>query len=533
MTQSNVNKTALLSGIMIILGIVLPYIGLGNYLLGRDEAYQALCVMNYRECPLAMLTFYIGNLWTRLFGNEILSLRCLMALCYQFSIAVSCCYLYWRKRNLLLASVMFLMMNLGFRYVNLTLYGWDSGAYPFMAIFAVSLLVYLNKPSLRNICLVGVATGTMVMSRIPTLASLPFILVVIIFMCGNDKRAIWIHGVGGLVSFGITTLLLIVIMTSGDINVYIQAWNPDNIINGHFEKEFIVWRWKDTARSVITAFYPMICCFACACYMMRVQRFYRLNYVLCGIVCAVLSFYLLKTYRLHSGYACGIYESLFLIIILFPWLYKMTHREVDYVPLFPLLAIVGCSLLAGVGSDGFLERPMTINTVPLLCIYVYNEQSARVLKCFFVFVLLSAAMMLGLVLVGDARNITFEYENKPHLAGIKSDRRDIVIKRFSAVAPIIESLKKDESGCAIVGTDRYEFDYVYNGRVEYNLHHFYYYDREEDIGVIDRLAGKYDYILIICNLKGEGYSVTEKYLRENRYEITHDGYWCKLFRLSH
>ena len=532
MIQSNVNKTALLSGIMIILGIILPYIGIENEFLGRDEAYQALCVMDYSECPLAMFTFYVGNLWMRLFGNEILSLRCLMVACYQISIGISCWYLYIRKRNLLLTATIFLMMNMGFRYVAMTLYGWDAGAYPYMTIFVVSLLVYVDKPSLVRISLVGIASGVMVMSRIPTLSALPFIFFIIIYVWRNDKKNMLLHCIFGLLFFFVSIFVLIMIMMSGDIHRYIMAWSPDNIINGHFDMEFVVWRLKDTSRRVMAAFYPMICCFACACYMVRVQRRYRLNYVLCGMVCSILSFYFLKTYRMYFEFACGIYESLFLILLLFPWLYNMTHREKISIETFPLIVILGCALLAAVGSDGFLERPMTVNTIPLLCIYIYNDD-ARVLKHFFVFALLSSIAMFVLMVVSDMKNIRMDHSNKMHLSGIKSGiSGDKVVERFVEVSPLIESLRNSGSKYAIVGTDRYEFDYVYGDGVKYNLHHFHYFDREEDINEIAKLVGRYEYILMLCALNGSPYTNTEKYLCENGYAMVDEGHWCRLFRLQ-
>jgi len=535
MLTLNPHQARLLSVVMLILGIAFPYIGLGNDMLGRDEAYQALCVMNYSDSPLAMLTFYIGNLWIGLFGNEIIWLRRLMVLCYQVSIAISCIYLYYRTRRLMLVSTLFLTMCLGVRYVAMSLYGWDAGAYPFMTIFMVALLIYATSPSLGKIIFVGCTAGFMVMSRVPTLAALPFILVAIIYVRRGadgscDVRTVLSDSLVGLMLFAVTVLLVILLMTSGNIDNYISAWTSDNIINGHFDKDMLIWRWKDVARRTVTAFYPMMLCFAGACYMLRVQRHYRLNLLLTALVCTVLSFYFLKTYNLYLEYAAGIYESFFLLIIFLPWLYNMTHKIPVSVSVFPLVVIAFCSILAGIGSDGFLERPMTVNTIPLLCIFIYDKFRG-VMRYFLSFALLSAFAMFAFLVVSEAKGLEYDFSDKQHMAGIKTKARGgNVVERFMQVSPVIESLKSRGIDCSIVGTDRYEFDYVFNNAVSYNLHHFHYFDREDDIMLLQGVMNKFDWILVIYSADSANYPETETYLYNHGYDLADQDAYFRLFR---
>lgn len=527
-------KAEMLSSVMLLLGIVLPYIGLGNEFIGRDEAYQALCVADYISSPVAMMAFYVGNLWTQVFGDDIMALRSLMVICYQLSIAISCLYLYYRTRHLLLSSTLFLTMCLGFRYVAMSLYGWDSGAYPAMTLFTVTMLVYIHRPSRFNVLLLGLATGLMAVTRIPTLAALPFILGVIVYKHHGDGvnsvRRIVSDSVIGLVSFAFSVFILVALMTSGNINVYIDAWVPDNIINGHFDREMLIWRWKDVTRRVVTAFYPMMLCFAAACYMVRVKRYSRLNAVICVLACAVTSFFFLKTYRLHYEYAAGIYESFFLLILFIPWLYNMTHSVSVRVPILPLFVITGCALLAGVGSDGFLERPMTVTTIPLLCIFIY-DRFKNVMRWFLSFALISVAGMYLLMVVSNARHIEFGYDDKPHLSGIRGGKLDgAVVERFNQIAPVIESLKADGNKFACIGTDRYEYDYVFNDGVAYNLNHFHYFDREDDIAILKNVTEKYDNILMICRTDGAGYTESEMFLLSNGYCLAQKDFYYKLYR---
>lgn len=535
MFKLTARNVEILSVLLIIAGLILPYVGLGNEFTGRDEAYQALCVMNYAECPLAMLSFYVGNQWIRLFGNEIISLRCLMVVCYQVSISISCGYLYYRKHNILLTATVFLTMCVGFRYVAMSLYGWDSGAYPSMTLFAVMMLLYISKPSKINIVLVGCAMGIMVMSRIPTLAALPFAFFVIIF---NNKRlhnCVEWEGVikdscVGLLSLFVTIGCIVLIITSGNIDEYFEAWSTKNIINGHFDPDFVLWRWKDVSRRVLTAFYPMITCFACACYMIRVKRYYWFNYSICLLLCCVLSFYFLKTYMMYFEYASGIYESLLGILVIMPFLYNMTHDKEAKIELLPMISILFCSLLAGIGSDGFLERPMTVNAIPLICAYVYNDKSKNVIRQFFIFALMSGMVMYMLFLISNFKGIKYEYDGIAHLSGIKSNSSGgDVVERFNEVSSVIDCLKSDGSDFSVVGTDRYEFDYVYRNGVSYNLHHFHYFDGDEDVEAIKSIVGRYKFIILLKKLNGEIYSRTRAYLHENGYSIKEQGVYFDLF----
>lgn len=137
--------TALL---MIVAGLLLPYIGLGHIgsILG-DECYQALCVRSYENAPLAMLSFYTGHVWTTIFGEGILQLRVLMVLCYQISVALPCIYLYRVSRRPLLSAFMFMMLSVGSRMTVLQLYGWDAGAYPF---FSAAFLAFIHYVARHN-----------------------------------------------------------------------------------------------------------------------------------------------------------------------------------------------------------------------------------------------------------------------------------------------------------------------------------------------------------------------------------------------
>lgn len=65
-----------------------------------DELYQTLSVKHYSDSPLAMLTFWIGNIWTRIFGFSILSLRNLLSTEQLITVGIATYWLWRHTRNI-------------------------------------------------------------------------------------------------------------------------------------------------------------------------------------------------------------------------------------------------------------------------------------------------------------------------------------------------------------------------------------------------------------------------------------------------
>ncbi len=529
--KTKIGILKIISCLLLAFGIILPYIGLGNWMIYRDEAYQILCCMNYTSAPMAMLTFYIGNLWQKIWGNEVINFRILMVICYQVSIALCCIYLYWKTKRFLLSSILFFMMCLGIGFACQTLYGWDAGAYPFMTMFTIALLVYAQSPSYIRIAIVGLTTAIMVLSRIPTLAALPLIFICIIYCRRDgDGKYQWTHiatdSMIGLSVFAIVSCITILVITSGDISTYINSWCADNIINGHFDKEFILWRWKDVSRRTIMGFYPMLFCFACSCYMSTVKKNYAINFIISILTSTILALFFIKTFILSGDYAAGIYIGLFAILISLPWLYNQSHSSIIKPPYFTILIILCCSLLAGIGSDGFLERPMAICSIPLTYAIIYTYYR-KIIKNLTIFIILPIIIMSAYTAFYNAKNSTSNYSSIPHLKGIKADNKENF--RHSEISILIDSLKKNDIPFSIIGTIRYEFDYVYNDSVTYNLNHFYYMDKEKDLDILKSLSNRYDHILLVKESEDKSLPNSQKLLTSRGYRIAKIGDYYELY----
>ncbi len=203
-----------------------------------DETYQAYCCTDYERAYLGMLSFFIGNIWMRLFGESLISLRVLMTICYIASVAIGCIYVRIKGFSILKTSLVYFLGVFGLVLSYLPLYGWDSGAYPFTALGILALLLYLDRPSRQRAAVLGIAAGMMVLSRVPLVIFLP-ICCVLIFL--NRKYSFSIskkQGQWGIdCAIFLTTVLLsalsiICIMVGNPMN-YISAIAPENTVAAH------------------------------------------------------------------------------------------------------------------------------------------------------------------------------------------------------------------------------------------------------------------------------------------------------------
>lgn len=134
----------LINAVLLLGGVLLPILFLPIGFDVKDEFYQALSVRDYTNAPLAPLSFYIGNIWCRIFGETIVNLRILSSLFASTGIAIGCLYLYRKCNCTRLCCLTFLIMNLGTN-LSTRIYNWDVGSVPFLMMALVSILLYWEK----------------------------------------------------------------------------------------------------------------------------------------------------------------------------------------------------------------------------------------------------------------------------------------------------------------------------------------------------------------------------------------------------
>lgn len=486
---------------IITFGVAFVFVSLGSFMLVGDEAYQALCVRDYLQCPMAMFAFWMGNVWTTVFGDNLMGLRALMALCYLASISAGCAVLYHRTKAGMFTAMVFMAMCAATPFSTLFIYGWDAGAYPWMTLFTITLLWYMTRPSLPRIAALGASCAVMVLSRVPTLAALPVTLVFVIAVRREGGRISWRHVAAdyaiGLFAFAITGFIAVLLITDAHPMLYLDAWNPDNIINGHFDGARIAYRFKQSVQSVICAYAPMLLCLSGAVFMLRVKR--RRMAWLCVVAAAVvaLSVLTIRSYMERSAYVAGIVQGMLVVVLLMPALWDACNPDRIFTRRIELWAIASCSLLAAVGSDGFLERPMAVSLIPVACAYVYPKFS-KYLRPFCglaaIAILAAACFFFAKTLPGR----TTDYSALPHMAGIRTNASEALAnENFLQISKAIERVESTGRDVAVVGNNRYPFDYVYHRSPSYNLQMFHYADGPDEMDMLDELMPRYDDVIVV------------------------------------
>lgn len=224
-------KRGALASALIACAIALPFL-LVPYEDFRycDETYQAYCCAHYGRAYLGMLSFYVGNIWMRLFGETLISLRVLMTICYIASAAIGCAYVRRRGFSTLKTSLVFFLGTFGLVISYLPLYGWDAGAYPYTALGMVSALLYLEQPRRRYAAAIGASAALMALSRIPLAVYFPVGLAAICLASRGPERLK--DAAAAVVAFLLVALALTTAM-AGSPAAYLVAFKPENTVAAH------------------------------------------------------------------------------------------------------------------------------------------------------------------------------------------------------------------------------------------------------------------------------------------------------------
>lgn len=200
-----------------------------------DEPYMTLCVRDYPNCPLGLLTFAIGHAWCSLFGLSFLSLRVLAHLCYLTAIGGACIYLYKTTRNRLLTATVFLVSCFLAVLGSESIYDWNTAAYPFEVFVVLSLFAYVSHPSRIKIASVGIACGFLTAARL-TMAPIACLALFLIIACRKNRqdslKDMLTDSLVGLLSM-LLTIAIVWLAICGSAQGVVAAFSPDNIITGH------------------------------------------------------------------------------------------------------------------------------------------------------------------------------------------------------------------------------------------------------------------------------------------------------------
>ena len=488
-----------------------------------DECYMGLSCRYYRQQPIAMLSFYIGRIALNVFGDQVITLRLLAAVCYLGAMLLPSWYFYhrtgnWRWTVFITAVGLIIATSLKISY-----YGWDSGAIFFTSVLLTLLTAYIHAPSKWKAMAVGAGLAALILARVPSSAiALPAMLYGISTGCrrhGYMWRTTVVELAYVAAAFIVTALLLVMLMTGG-ITEYIACWTPENIITGHNVRDFMhgFLPWLKWDAMYITNIY-------------WIRKYYFLSLLLlvpllpCSRLLPGVVFTLCLSYR---AVACEKvletdYYFIGLTILLYPFVhnilnrYRAEGRSLPRIDIPMTVLVVLFALLPAIGSDRMLMRVSYFYSYPLLMINLYRWRNGMLLWC----MLLMAVPALSF---GISRCIDRWRTMEPmeHVVPYHSMIMEHVSfsDYISPLGGVVERLRHEGKRYSAFGEFRYGPMYLYDNREPFMLNSFHYYYKDDTRRLLGCYTDSLDAIIVAQqDLKSMSY-------REIRAEIEAKGFEC-------
>ncbi|WP_289762950.1 hypothetical protein [uncultured Duncaniella sp.] len=462
--------------LMVLAGIYLAFSGLRYIDPGQDELYQALCVRGYADAPLAMLTFRIGALWCEIFGDRLLALRSLMALCHLTSIGLGCTYFYHRTHKIIPCAFLFMLLSGMSTYTAMFIYNWDTGAYPFIVICLLATLYYMSAKTPAAAAFVGISSALMVLSRIPTICILPIFPVIIVrtALKSADKckassiitRDILI----GIISFAVTATITIMLMCG--METYIRSWNPGNIITGHTSASDYLGRLVELGIPNLLLWGVTGLLYLASWLIVKFRHtLFDIVASIFSIITATAAASLLINVIDAPTADFGIAQGTLLITLLYLPLRRRFIDTSTECPTARLWVIAAFSLVAAVGSNGIAERPLALPLIPIACAYIYPYMNLTISCYFIILMLLTLKMSLGIT-----RNNRDTHQQSIPVArfeGLKLSRQ--AMQLWQPVISTVRTLQAEGRTVRFWGLYKYHFQYAFNSDCT-RTHNLYHYD---------------------------------------------------------
>ncbi|HAP29885.1 MAG TPA: hypothetical protein DCR26_07165 [Porphyromonadaceae bacterium] len=369
-----------------------------------DESYQALCVADYRNNPLGMLAFFIGHLWQNLWGDTVLSLRCLASLEMLLAVGVASLYLWRRTGRALLSAAVFTFCILVARATAFQLYNWDSGSYLFDAVALVAVASFLRGGDPRKAIVAGVAVACMALARVPSAVFAP---VAFGFIWAGCRR----HGfsardtslvLGGYTAAALASALILVTLMCGSPAEYIARFRPENLVGGHSPSDLPDWikRIGELGYNQMVWITPSAVAVAAGLLLHRLQSGHRWLRAMAVIFTVALTF---VVYRHREAWCDFEWNSLgadlpltAFLLLLFP-VWNLTHTRRAATPGAELWWCAAMVVLMSFGSDTFFERMCGAFTLPVIIAAIWPQAPGAMLRLVRSVLMVSAAVFATVV----------------------------------------------------------------------------------------------------------------------------------------
>lgn len=181
----------ILSSLLAIAGVVVPFWLMRHGINYQDEPYQMLNAADWADTPVAPLSALAGSLWSKAFGFTLLAFRSFAVICTLMSVALPAAVLYRRTHRLDYALAAFGAGALALAWVpsKCYLYGWDSLSTLLLTAVMVAIAAYMRRPSWIRACGLGFLAALATLSRLPDAAvMLPALAVIIV--SGDARRGL-------------------------------------------------------------------------------------------------------------------------------------------------------------------------------------------------------------------------------------------------------------------------------------------------------------------------------------------------------
>lgn len=492
-----------------------------------DESYQYLCCRSWQDCPLGLLTFFIGNLWMNIFGHTLITLRVLYALCIIVAAAIGSFYFYRNNRNLLLSAVLFFITSIGGALCYLPLYGWDVGAYPWLAATLCLTLSYWRRTLRWKAAVLGFLVACTTLARLPLGILFPIIFVLILIGHKRNKLTTRSGCINALI-FGVVYAILLMVLATvlvGSPGTFIVKLQ-NAAISGHTGTGYInsvISRMSFFIPLVAIGILPLSLAFLYSTTTTLLSPKKRPNRILTFLLSALLAFVAFYTSipLLHQAYFYGLAFPIIFVGLLYPWLYRIyTGHRISC--LSGALWIIALFMLAAtVGSDSPLGRfTQCIWAIPFIFAVLWPALGPTARICFRTYfpicILVISFTWLFAYAHSYVKSPTIS-QDSPYLNGLRMD--DNTAYKFGEISGVIRDNNLPLDSLEIVGPEHYGFNAAFATTTPVSLQHFHWNPTtDQDKEILNCVARKRAAIIMIESDAG-GPEVTYEKAKKPFYKL--------------
>lgn len=524
LTSSKRLRILILSAAVIIIAVILPFVTLGctrfEGLMFADECYQAICINYINQSPMAMLSFWQAHLWLDIFGNSLLNLRLLYALCVLLTAAIGALTAYRFTRQVLYSSLLFVATVIGGILCYLPLYGWDVGAYPYLvALFSLTLF-YRRKPRLWLAVALGAVGALMALARVPLLLLCAVVLVVMVLTLRRNGQPIARHLLFAIAAFIIVALLMMTIMTGSPL-AYINIFIGHKAITGHSGLQllsYIVWSSVHFSHYLLVGVLPLSFLFM-YCILARPGFESWPVKVITVAICIVLGYFVYYVFYglLKSVVLQGLCLPMYILPAVIPWLMRIYGRK-NSTPSSAAWILICFIIFSFVGSDSPLVRlGQTAWAIPYAFLIGWENSGERMrpfLERFIRYSTITLLCVWALAAHYTRVSTSLVTEDIPYLHGISVEEKTHA--KLQAINPQIDELKTAGRNFEIAGFQAYGYNAAFTPDCPISLQHFHWETLgiEPDLQMIRSMAARRDAIIFMSLRPGQPLTGTDKAVGE-------------------